>query len=206
MLNIKVIDGDVYAIADGELSIEEDMFMFITYEYGYYFNETGPGKHRLTNKEKIEYQLEMLDKLVELAKGHGISIGEEFDGYYADVSEKAKKEEFEAWKKSRKKEYLDSLDKRIKNAQITMRDGCGWCYYKREREGRAYCTATERFCRYKEDELEEEFYARREAKAIRETCEFYATAYPCVNCPKIIEGQRAFERKSKLLDAHVNIN
>jgi hypothetical protein len=182
------------------------MFMSITYEYGYYFNETGPGKHKLTNKEKFEYQLEMLDKLVELAKGYGISIGEEFDGYYADVSEKAKQEAFEAWKKSRKKEYLDSLDKRIKNAQWIMRSGCGWCYYKREREGRAYCTAAERFCRYKEDELEEEFYARREAKAIRETCEFYATAYPCVNCPEIIEGQRAFERKSKLLDAHVNIN
>lgn len=206
MLKIEVIDGDVYAIVDGKLSKAESMFMASTYEYGYYFKEIGHGKHKLTNKEKNEHQLKMLDRLVEFAKVYGISISEEFEGYYADVSEKAKQEAFEAWKKSRKEEYLAALDKRIKNAQRIMHGGCGWCYYKRNREWSKYCTAAERFCRYKKDEMEEEFYAKREAMALRSTCEFYATAYPCVNCPKIIEGQRAFERKSQLLDAHVNIN
>ena len=206
MLKIEVIDGDVYAIVNSELSIEEDMFMFITYKCCYYFKQIEHGKYKLSKKEKINWQLEMLDKIIELAKGYKIPVSEEFDRYYADVAEKAKKEEFDKFKKDRREEYFAALDKRIKNAQSTMRDGCGWCYYKREREGRAYCTAAERFCRYKADELEEEFYARREAKAIRETCEFYATAYPCVNCPQIIEGQRAFERTSQLLDAHVNID
>jgi hypothetical protein len=96
-----------------------------------------------------------------------------------------------------RKSLIDEYKRLVQSAESTMRYGCGCCQYKKFDKG-YMCTYTGKKCRFKADEVEAEFEAWKEAKALGTRQTFYATAYPMQGCVIIEEGHDAYLKLQEL--------
>lgn len=218
MLKIKVIDGEIYAESQDweKLSFDERFFLRDCYNNDMPFIKSDvKGNLRLELPEKAHWigserypwgwKHFCLKTVKELCELYHIPFNNAFLELFQKVAEEAKAEEWQRRKTNLKTDYLESLEKNIATANTRMHEGCGTCFFLRMAAYKPYCIAATRFPRYKTDEVEAEFYARRESKITGLELEFYAAPYPCAGCPVVENGRRALEKRSEFLDKHLKM-
>lgn len=128
-------------------------------------------------------------------------IDDTFQAFYEETEQLAAKEEIERERERIFAAQVADWNKKIQKANWRLRNGCSLCEYVRAKGRTCICSAVDKPCHYKTDDIEREFYARRESLVTGLEVEFYATPYPCAGCPKVIEGRRALEEKTAFLEA-----
>lgn len=94
----------------------------------------------------------------------------------------------------------------IKDGLTKLQSGCWLCEHKKLVKGEYFCEYAMRPCRKKADEVEMEFEAWKEAKALNIPQEFYATPYPTIGCEYIIKARKAEEELQEMINKGGNEN
>lgn len=144
-----------------------------------------------------------------------VELSQDCEDYY--LYQKQLREERE-----RRELFLEGLKNDIKVANTRQSHGCGWCehltyapaHWKEENgkkewvSGTHYCNYAMRPCRYKDEEVEYEFYEKRAMRWYNpppgaNPPAFVARAYPCVGCMYLERANKAWEEINKEKDGNV---
>lgn len=212
MIKIFSRDKKVYATADNwqDLSGDEERFFRQCKRYFVSWQGFEGGDLRLELYERKQHreidnkkQLKLLMIQVRDANlfRKVVEIDDTFQAFYEETEQLAAKEEIEREREQIFAAQVADWNRKIQKANWRLRNGCSLCEHVRAKNGSCICSAVDKPCHYKTDDIEREFYARRESSVTGLEVEFYATPYPCAGCPKVIEGRRALEEKTAFLEA-----
>lgn len=214
MLKITVYEGRVFLHTEKEMSKDEEAFFFECFHRMVHWDCSFERFHGMVHwdcsNEDCIYTLVLsetsasanvktLNRLANICDDFEIQLPDKFFQLLSKIGQAADEEERKMKNAEDEKKQLDEWNEQIKKASRRMTGGCGFCSSLILKDGEHYCTAAERFCEKDPVEEEREFYTKREAQRTGEKCEYYATAYPCVNCPEMVQGRRALELRTEYL-------
>ena len=186
-MKVTAIDGKIYLQADfRNLSQTERRFMSRCYfdgaEFGKIQNGVAP---LLADGSPLEAVVRMHKTISRHSWVDEVTIDESAQAIF-DATEKAFNEECE------RERLIAELKAKMATAQEKMRNGCGWCEHLKFEHGSYFCKHTCMKCRYKSDEVEMEFDAWKESRALGTKQNFYARPFPMRGCIVYEEGHEAF--------------
>lgn len=199
MLKITVYEGHVFLNTDQEISKEAEAFFNECFArmVHWAYDHTNFHYTLVLSESSESANVKTLNRLAKICDEFEIHIPDEFFQLLSEIGQAADEEERTRKNAEDEKKQLDEWNEKIKNASRRMTGGCGFCSSLVLKDGEHYCTSAERFCEKNPIEEEREFYTKREAQRTGEKCEYYATAYPCVNCPEMVQGRRALELRTE---------
>lgn len=139
-----------------------------------------------------------ISKVFKYADRRHIEIEDEVYDVSAIVSKEAQKEREKEAEERAKKLRIEELKKTVERAYDRLKYGCGWCTEIKYEFGDHRCVYAGRMCRKNREEVEHEFYAKRESKITGLEPAYFANPYPCAGCKYIEAAQKAREELEEL--------